>query len=40
MYAWVFDLDAGERFTPELKAVCNEVVRKDEKVPIAAHART
>ena len=30
-YRWVFDLDADERFTPELKAECDEMVRKDEK---------
>lgn len=30
-YPWVFDLDADERFTPELKAECDEMVRKDEK---------
>ena len=30
-YRWVFDLDADERFTPELKAECDEKVRKDEK---------
>ena len=28
---WVFDLDADERFTPDLKAECDEMVRKDEK---------
>ena len=30
-YQWVFDLDADERFTSELKAECEEIVRKDEK---------
>lgn len=30
-HEWVFDLDADERFTTELRAECEEIVRKDEK---------
>ena len=30
-YEWVFDLDADERFTPELRAECDELITKDEK---------
>ena len=30
-YKWVFDLDADERFTQELKAECEAVIEKDEK---------
>ena len=30
-YPWVFDLDADERFTIELKKECEEVIQKDEK---------
>ena len=30
-YQWVFDLDADERFTPELKAECEDAVRRDER---------
>ncbi len=30
-YPWVFDLDADERFTPELRAECEEMARRDEK---------
>ena len=30
-YDWVFDLDADERFTPELKSECEAVVKADEK---------
>jgi glycosyltransferase involved in cell wall biosynthesis len=30
-HEWVFDLDADERFTPELKAECEELIKRDEK---------
>ena len=30
-HEWVFDLDADERFTPELRAECEELIQKDEK---------
>ncbi len=30
-YQWVFDLDADECFTPELRSECEEMVRKDEQ---------
>ena len=30
-YPWVFDLDADERFTLELRNECEELVQKDEK---------
>lgn len=30
-HQWVFDLDADERFTPALRAECEEVVRRDER---------
>lgn len=30
-YSWVFDLDADERFTPELRDECNKMVQLDEK---------
>ena len=30
-HEWVFDLDADERFTPELREECEELVRRDEK---------
>ena len=30
-HPWVFDLDADERFTPELRAECEELINRDEK---------
>lgn len=30
-YSWVFDLDADERFTPELQAECEKMVQADDK---------
>ena len=30
-HEWVFDLDADERFTPELRAECEELIKRDDK---------